>query len=303
MIDFADDEALLDRFRQWLREARAEAETPRDGFSGAFSDGQTNDRSIGLYRLAEELTALRHELRLQTKSARGLQEQAETLLPAFRQAMEQFRAVEPKEAQAAWLAGRPLALALAELDEALDRGLVEIEKARGPLVEEPARALEAGLDGLFARQSWLRRRSCRAYHEEARRLVGRDLERRRGLFDALLEGYRLIQARLGRTLKSEKIERINAVGRPVEPERMEVVEAVDDPSIPAGHVVDEIRRGYTWQGRLLRPAEVRASRSSPAPLPIFDELLQPGDDQDLDESLELPEDQLPSSIISNEQEE
>ncbi len=43
---------------------------------------------------------------------------------------------------------------------------------------------------------------------------------------------------------------------------MTVVEVVEDPDRPPGHVVEEIRRGYTWQGRLLRYAEVRASRTS-----------------------------------------
>jgi molecular chaperone GrpE len=45
---------------------------------------------------------------------------------------------------------------------------------------------------------------------------------------------------------------------------MTVVEVVDDADQPAGFVVDEARRGYTWKGRLLRYAEVRASRSTPS---------------------------------------
>ncbi len=112
-----DEEILLNRFRQWLHDARAEAEAL---VSQPLSD--ENDDEIGLYRLVEEFTALRHEVKLQTKGSRGLQEQAEALLPELRQAIEQFRAVEPRKAQAAWIAGKPLAEALADLDEALDRG-------------------------------------------------------------------------------------------------------------------------------------------------------------------------------------
>jgi molecular chaperone GrpE len=255
-----DVETLLSQFRQWLQQAHAEAEAlgPEPPWPEAA------DREVGLYRLAEEITALRHELKLQTKSSRGLQERLETLVPALQEAIEQFRSIAPREAQAAWGAARPLAEALADLDEALDRGRDEIEKARHRLVEEPVHALLAELGDLYARQSWLRRRWVRSYHEQALETVRLGLVTRRALFDALLEGYDLIQARLRRALGADQIERIECLDRPVDPELMNVVEVVDDPDRIAGQVVEEIRRGYTWQGRVLRYAEVRASRA-PAP--------------------------------------
>ena len=110
-------------------------------------------------------------MKLQTKSSRGLQEQAEALLAGLSRAIEQFRAVEPKESQAAWSAARPLAEALADLDEALDRGRTEVEKAGRRLVDEPVRALEAALDALDARQSWFRRFWTRPYRDQVRALV------------------------------------------------------------------------------------------------------------------------------------
>jgi hypothetical protein len=39
---------------------------------------------------------------------------------------------------------------------------------------------------------------------------------------------------------------------------MTVIEVVDDPSRPPGTVAKELRRGFTWKGRLLRYAEVQA---------------------------------------------
>ena len=259
MTDRSADETLLAQFRLWLLEAHAEAET-----EGGPPYPEDEDGEVGFVRLIEEFTALRHELKLQTRSTRGLQDQAEAMLPALQQAIEQFRAVEPKEAQAAFAAGRPLAEALADLDEALDRGRAEIEKARRRFDDDHARAIEAeldALDALHARQSWLRRRIVRSYHQQVRALVRRPgSEPHRALFDALLEGYGLIQNRLGRTLKTEQIHRIECVGRPVDPERMNVIEVVDDPDHPPGEVVAEVRRGYIWRGRVLRFAEVRASR-------------------------------------------
>jgi molecular chaperone GrpE len=81
----------------------------------------------------------------------------------------------------------------------------------------------------------------------------------------LLEGYGLIQARLRRAMETEQLQRIAVVGRPVEPAVMTVVELVDDPGRPSADVVDEVRRGYTWRGRVLRFAEVRATRPQTSP--------------------------------------
>ena len=115
MIESSDAENLLSRFRQWLEEAHTEAEADRSERDPTGGNGE--DREVGLYRLVEEFTALRHELKLQTKSTRGLQEQTEAVLPALRQAIEQFRAVEPSGIRPAADPGKSLAEALADLDE------------------------------------------------------------------------------------------------------------------------------------------------------------------------------------------
>jgi molecular chaperone GrpE len=254
-MDRPDDEALLDQFRQWLDDARAEA--------AALPPVEAGDvePEVGLYRLTEEFTALRHEVKLQTKSARGLQEEAENLLAGLRQAIELFRAVEPREAQAATRASQPLAEALAELDDALDRGRAEADKARRRLLDEAAASFTADLETLEASQPWYRRRWLRGYHEEVRAVVERRaIQPYQTVLAALDEGYDLVQARLRRVLAAQQIERIACVGRPVDPARMTVVAIVDAPGLPPGQVVEEIRRGYTWRGQVLRFAEVRAAR-------------------------------------------
>jgi molecular chaperone GrpE len=261
-----DDETALDLLRDWIRRTRSEAEALGDD-SPPLADPAPIDLEggVGLYRLVEEFTALRHEVKLQTKGARDLRDQAEAMLPELRRAIEQFRSVEPKEQQAAFSAARPLLEALADLDEALDRGRTELEKARLRLVDEPTRALESAIVDRFQKRSWLSRLRHRSYHEEVLALV----RRREGwlrpeLVDALIQGYALIQNRLHRAMQAEQLLRIETVGRPADPARMTVVELVDAPEHPPGVVVDEVRRGYSWRGRVLRFAEVRASRPSPA---------------------------------------
>lgn len=259
-----DDDQLLDRFRQWLAETRAAAEQVVGDEESAWAsaeDDSSGSPGVGLYRLAEEFTALRQEVKLQTRSSRGLDEEIEKLLAALRQAIAALDSVKPLEQQAARSAGKGLALALADLDEALDRGRQQLERSGERLVELPDDALLADLDQAYAGLSWLQRWLSGGYHRRLRELVEQSdaAVQRRALLGALIDGYALIQQRLARALAAEGILRIAAVGQVVDPEQMIVLEMVETAG-PPGLVVDEVRRGYTWNGRMLRYAEVRASR-------------------------------------------
>jgi molecular chaperone GrpE len=261
-----DIEEILDRFRLWLQEARDEAHalSADDSHAIAQWDGSAEGASpeFGLINLIEEFTALRHELKLQTKSGRSLIEQGESTVAALRQAIDHFRSVEPKEAQAVWTAGRPIAEALGDLDEALARGRRELERIRHRLEEDATLAMADAIDERFRRQSWLRRLLTADFHRQVRNVVHGRGWLRPDMLDALLEGYGLIQSRLARVMTAERIERIPCEGHPVDPERMTVLEVIDDPDRPPGTVLKELRSGYTWKGRLVRYAEVQAASAA-----------------------------------------
>ena len=260
MNDRVDAQDIIDRFREWLDAARAEAGS-EEIFEPASGTQTEPAREFGIIDLVEEFTALRHEIKLQTKSSRGLSDQTGTTLQALERAIEQFRAVEPKESQAAWAAGKALAEGLADLDEALARGEREIERAREQIADRSPARLEAELDQLHRSRSWIRRRLLRRYHGEVMEIVRHDSVNRHELFDSFLEGYGLIQKRLRRVMAAEQVERIKCEGLPVDPERMTVIEVVDAPEHPSGTVLKELRLGYTWRGRVIRYAEVQAVRS------------------------------------------
>ncbi|HEX5442756.1 MAG TPA: nucleotide exchange factor GrpE [Pirellulales bacterium] len=263
-LDEPFDDQLLARFGRWLRATRSAEQLGADG-SGEPAIGHPREPGqFGLYRLVEEFTSLRHEVKLQTKSARAADASSEQLVAALKQAIEALRTVEPREAQAAWAAGKSFALALAELDEALDRGRRQTEQAAAALIDGPRDELLARLDA-FHRRSWWRKLCHGGYFRELRGLVEREQQRppRAALLEALVDGYRLIQKRLVQTLAAEEIVRIPTESHPVDPEQMVVVEVVDVDDRPAGLVYDELRRGYTWKGRILRYAEVRATRRAP----------------------------------------
>jgi molecular chaperone GrpE len=66
--------------------------------------------------------------------------------------------------------------------------------------------------------------------------------------------------RIERALEQYELEPIPTAGRPFDPETMEVVEVVTEPGRTSMQVLDEIRRGYFWRGRVFRFAQVRVAR-------------------------------------------
>ncbi|MGA3109804.1 MAG: nucleotide exchange factor GrpE [Candidatus Bathyarchaeia archaeon] len=73
-------------------------------------------------------------------------------------------------------------------------------------------------------------------------------------------GLRMLQKQLTEILQSEGLEEITAVGKPLDPELHEVVSYVETDEKPENTVVDEIRRGYTLNGKVIRPSLVVVSK-------------------------------------------
>ncbi len=128
-------EAMLTRFRDWLNQTCEESWAAT--VAAADSDNGVGD--IGLAEMVREFTALRHEVKLQTKSARGLDEQVTAAISALEgagsgleKAGQEFRSVRLKEAEAARRAAQPLILALADLDEAIARGAAAMRRLSAP---------------------------------------------------------------------------------------------------------------------------------------------------------------------------
>lgn len=255
-----DEEATLGRFRQWLAEVRDEAEMlpeEPDAAAGRSALGQ-----VGLVQLVAEFTALRHEVKLQTKSARGAGEATEQAIAAMQQAIELFRGLEPREADAAREAAQPLVEQLVELDEALVRGRSAIDSAHRAIIDDLAGRVRAELDGVLRElPSWKRWLVGPWSRKASELLAQRAAEDYAGIFGSLAEGYGLILSRMQRAMTRAELYRIECVGRIADPSLMTVVEVVDDPLRPPGLVIEEVRPGYYWKGKVFRFAEVRAVQS------------------------------------------
>ena len=80
-----------------------------------------------------------------------------------------------------------------------------------------------------------------------------------------LEGVKMVQKNLTNTLEGEGLKRIKAIGEPFNPSTHEAVDRVEGKGVSEDTVVEEMRKGYTFKGKVLRPSAVKvevASRQS-----------------------------------------
>ncbi len=77
--------------------------------------------------------------------------------------------------------------------------------------------------------------------------------------EGIIEGVRLTQYQLDQLLTQEGVQPIEAEGQPFDPQRQEALQRVEDPNVPDHTVVKVVRKGYTYQDEVLRPAQVIVS--------------------------------------------
>ncbi len=87
-----------------------------------------------------------------------------------------------------------------------------------------------------------------------------DAARRTGN-DAVLEGVEMVRRKLEKMLDSEGVSPIEAVGSAFDPHLHEAVLEVETRDHPDGTVVEEVRKGYLFKGRLLRASMVKVARN------------------------------------------
>jgi molecular chaperone GrpE len=268
---------VLADFRRWLQSAATE---PADG-------DVTPGPRIDLHTLLGQFLALKHEVNLQTRASRAQQEQSAAVVELLEESLDELRQARhglvPASLPARSLDDeerlRPLIKTLIDLHDALSLASKEVGRSHdelAPLLDKAAELVSdlgteqphpAAMNSFWSR---LLRRRDRTDIEAARRRQEERAARARQLQEvlgqarqvvtSLLEGYSMSLQRVERALAQQGLEPIGAAGRSFDPERMEVVEAVSRSGRPAGEVLDEVRRGYVWRGRVFRCAQVRVAR-------------------------------------------
>lgn len=80
---------------------------------------------------------------------------------------------------------------------------------------------------------------------------------------SVLEGFELVHGQLAQTLGRIGLEVVDAVGDRFDPNLHEAISQMPSADVPADHVSEQLRCGYTLGGRLLRPAQVVVSSGTP----------------------------------------
>jgi len=83
-------------------------------------------------------------------------------------------------------------------------------------------------------------------------------------YEGYRKGFELIYRQLWDALGRAGLERIHAQGKPFDPYYHQAVERVESAEHDDGTVIEELRRGYKFRGKVLRSAMVRVA-AKPAP--------------------------------------
>jgi len=75
--------------------------------------------------------------------------------------------------------------------------------------------------------------------------------------DGNIKGILQIKTQIQDFLKNQGVEEIECLGKKFDPNFMEIIEQVELKDKDSGIVIEEIQKGYTINGRLLRPAKVK----------------------------------------------
>jgi len=247
-------DSILADFRAWLSEARETA---------PVEAAPTFDVAT----VIQHFVALRHEINLQTKASRGQLEQTGQALDLLKRSLDALQD-QPTEDEAL----RPLLKTLIEAHDALALARREVQR----LLDQPPPTALAGTPPP-ALKIWIpywarwfgftellekQLAPLRAWHAAQSQTPENDasFSRHRQILNALLTGYRMSMDRIERALQQHGLETVSCVGAPFDPETMEVAEVVREEGRTGTIVLDEVRRGYRWRGRLFRCAQVRVAR-------------------------------------------
>ena len=207
-----------------------------------------------LAAVVAQFTALRHDVNLQTKAVRAVAEQAATSTPK--------PAVQDTSA--------PLLKALIDIADVLAASARQIEavgagvepllaKLSAPSLPDPPAASGGFLGKLFGGSAFVAWANEVATADAQRTsTAGEAAAKLTPLLAGLADGYTMSLRRVEKALEAAGMLPIPTVGRAFDPELMEAVEVTSGG--PSGTVAEEVRRGYTRNGAVVRFALVKVSR-------------------------------------------
>ena len=187
----------------------------------------TEQRQTDLFSLFTELAALKNEVRLESRQLktaldefRAVFDTLQTSHGQLSDALERARAAQQEQRRAVL---RPLLLELLELHDRLEAGLQVLQNYRPSAL------------------SWWGKRA-------------------KALLAAVEQGQEISLRRLEQLLNAQQVSALEACGKLLDPHTMRAAEVEQRTDMDNGIVTEELRKGFTWEGELLRLAEVKVNK-------------------------------------------
>ena len=147
----------------------------------------------------------------------------------------------------------------AELQDKLLRALAETQNVRRRAQQDVERERKFGIER-FAKDVL----SVADNLGRALSALPRDAEAIDPAVRNVILGVQATERELQSVLERHGVTRIESLGKPFNAEFHQAMMEVEDPTVPAGTVVQELAPGYLIAGRLLRAAMVAVSKGGPA---------------------------------------
>ena len=207
---------------------------------------------FGLVDVIEAFTAMRHEWRGQTKESRETVESIELAAGNIKELETKLLA---QVATSSTDETRKLVELLASTDSQLTRTVeaaTQSETTRLNREASEASAIQQQFDGMSALGRWFARPLMRFVTQQRQSTP-------QTTSSPTVEGLNVLLARLRRTMKEHRIERVETMGQPFDAETMNAIGTLVSHDRPAGHVAEQLSPGYRWRGNLFRFADVRVT--------------------------------------------
>jgi len=83
-------------------------------------------------------------------------------------------------------------------------------------------------------------------------------------FSSLVEGVQMVYDHFRKLLKDKGVEQIPAEGQEFDPHFHEAIQGCESDKYPDNVVIEEMRKGYTFKGKVLRPSMVKVNKRKKA---------------------------------------
>lgn len=210
---------------------------------------------LGAMDIVEAFTTLRHELKLQVRGGRELQQ---SLQDTFIRLEQRITSQPTSQSENGASESRKMAEAIADIEESLQRAIESV--VQRPVIALSERCVLRRYDELVAKAPWIARTFAGTWLEELRAGLAQSIEAEKKSEpsqDASHRGLELLLARVHRLMKQFEIERVNVLHKAFDAETMNAIDMIVAPSVPSSHVAQQLRPLYLWRNNTLRCAEVR----------------------------------------------